>query len=56
MKITQIEIECTAEELKASNTMADGVVNCLRGIFNNFGSINVKEAFEEFAEEMEEEE
>jgi hypothetical protein len=52
MKITQIEIECTAEELKASNTMADGVVNCLRGIFNNFG----REAFEECAEEMEEEE
>ena len=37
MKITitekRSEIECTAEELRASNTLADNVANLLRSIF-----------------------
>lgn len=34
MKITTVEIEATAEELKASNTVAGGLANMLRQAFN----------------------
>lgn len=36
MKIKITEIEATAEELKASNTVADGLCNLLRNAFNPF--------------------
>ena len=35
MKITITEIESTAEELKVSNSLADGLSGMLRGVFNN---------------------
>ena len=34
MKIRVTEIECNAEELRQSNTMADSFTNLLRGCFN----------------------
>lgn len=36
MKIKITEIEATAEELKASNTVADGLLNTLRSAFNPY--------------------
>ena len=50
MKIIQTEIECTAEEIKASNSLAEGVVNAIRGIFNGFGNVNITE-YEDTEEE-----
>jgi len=38
MKIKVTEIECSANELRQSNTVADGIINILRGCFNNFPS------------------
>lgn len=38
MKIKVTEIECTANELRQSNTIADGLLNLLRGAFNNMTS------------------
>ena len=38
MKIKVTEIECSANELRQSNTVADGVLNMLRGCFNNMPS------------------
>lgn len=38
IKTTVTEIECTANELRQSNTVADGVLNMLRGCFNNMPS------------------
>lgn len=38
MKIKVTEIECTANELRQSNTVADGLLNLLRGAFNNMTS------------------
>ena len=34
MKIKVTEIECTAEEIRQSNNVADGICNLLRGVFN----------------------
>ena len=34
MKIKVTEIECTAEELRQSNTVADGALNLIRNLFN----------------------
>ena len=34
MKIKITEIECGAEELRQCNTVADGILNILRGVFN----------------------
>lgn len=34
MKIRVTEIECNAEELRQSNTLADSLTNLLRGCFN----------------------
>lgn len=36
MKLKIVEIEATAEELKASNTVADGMLNILRNAFNPY--------------------
>lgn len=38
IKTTITEIECSANELRQSNTLADGVFNMLRGCFNNVTS------------------
>lgn len=38
MKIKVTEIECTANEIRQSNTVADGILNMLRGAFNNVTS------------------
>ena len=35
IKTTITEIECTANELRQSNALADGFFNMLRGCFNN---------------------
>ena len=34
MKIKVTEIECTAEEIRQSNNVADGICSLLRGVFN----------------------
>ena len=34
IKTTTTEIECTADELRQSNTVADGFLNILRSSFN----------------------
>lgn len=54
IKTTVTEIECTANELRQSNTVADGILNTLRGCFNNIPSDCEEE--EESDEELEEEE
>ena len=38
IKTTVTEIECTANELRQSNTLSDGFYNMLRGCFNNMPS------------------
>ncbi len=38
IKTTVTEIECTANELRQSNTLSDGIYNILRGCFNNMPS------------------
>lgn len=35
IKTTVTEIECSANELRQSNTVADGFLNILRGCFNS---------------------
>lgn len=51
IKTTVTEIECTANELRQSNTVADGVLNMLRGCLNNFPSDCEDESEEEESEE-----
>lgn len=41
MKIKVTEIECNADELRQSNTLADSFVNLLRGCFT--GTVNQDE-------------
>ena len=38
IKTTVTEIECTANELRQSNTLSDGLFNMLRGCFNNMNT------------------
>lgn len=38
IKTTVTEIECTANEIRQSNTVSDGILNILRGCFNNIPS------------------
>lgn len=38
IKTTITEIECTANELRQSNALSDGLYNMLRGVFNNLTS------------------
>lgn len=49
MKIKSIEIECSAEELKQSRDLSDGVVNTLRNLFN--GPVIMTSADEDNTEE-----
>jgi len=38
IRTTVTEIECTANELRQSGTVSDGLYNLLRGCFNNMVS------------------
>lgn len=38
IRTTITEIECTANELRQSNTLSDGFYNLFRGCFNNMAS------------------
>ena len=38
IKTTVTEIECSANELRQSNVLSDGIYNLLRGCFNNLTS------------------
>ena len=38
IKTTITEIECTANELKQSNSLSEGLYNMLRGVFNGLNS------------------
>ena len=38
IKTSVTEIECTANELRQSNTLSDGLYNLLRGCFNGITS------------------
>jgi hypothetical protein len=49
MKIKSLEIECTAEELRQSRDLSDGIVNTLRNLFN--GSVIVDDTDEDNMEE-----
>jgi len=51
IRTTITEVECTANELRQSNTLSDGFYNMLRGCFNNMTS----DCAEDEAEEMENE-
>lgn len=50
IKTTVTEIECSANELRQSNSLADGIINILRNCFNGRSVPTVTE--EEIAEEM----
>ncbi len=47
MKVKIIEIEATADELKASNSFADALSNQLRNIFCPLSHANFEDADEE---------
>ena len=47
MKLKLVEIEATAEELKASNGFADALSNQLRNIFNPLPRYNFADADKE---------
>lgn len=47
MRIKVTEIEATAEELRQSNTIADGLARILRNAFNSTGNCNEDEEEEE---------
>lgn len=53
IKRTEIEIECTAEDLRQSNTVADGALNIIRRLFNGSveDPVDEKETEEEQANE-----
>lgn len=53
IKTTITEIECDANDLRQSNTVADGILNTLRGCFNNLSG-DCSESEEEEEEEDEE--
>lgn len=53
LRTTEIEIEATADELKASNSLADALSNQLRNIFNPFHHYDFTDA--DAGEEEEEE-
>jgi len=54
IKTTVTEIECTANEIRQSNTVADGILNILRGCFNNLPSDCEEEEETESDKESEE--
>lgn len=47
MKIKITEIDCSAEELRQCNTVADGILNILKGVFNPPCDIHYEEEDEE---------
>lgn len=47
IKTTEIEIECTAEELRQSNSLSDGFYNVLRKALNGGCSIENEEIMQE---------
>lgn len=53
IKTTVTEIECSANELRQSNAISDGLSNLLRGCFNNMTS-DCEESENEEQEESEE--
>lgn len=57
MKITTTEtvIECTADELRASNGLADSFANALRSCFNRVGVYNYSTDCEDETDENESE-
>lgn len=55
IKTTTTEIECTAEEIRQSNNLADGIYNLLRGVFNGTAGYEESEKYEEQEEEEQEE-
>lgn len=54
IKTTVTEIECTANELRQSGTLSDGLYNLLRGCFNNMTSDCEEEEETESDKESEE--
>lgn len=34
LEVKQVMLQCTADELRQSNTLADSLANMLRGVFN----------------------
>lgn len=53
IKTTVTEIECTADELRQSNSLSDGFLNILRNCFNGtVPTVTEEEIAEEMAEEM----
>lgn len=54
IKTTVTEIECSANELRQSNAISDGLSNLLRGCFNNMTS-DYDESENEEQEESEDE-
>jgi len=56
IKTTVTEIECTANELRQSNNLADGIYNILRGCFNGITSDCEESEDEDAAEGSDKEE
>lgn len=56
IKTTTTEIECTANELRQSNTLSEGLYNMLRGCFNGITSDCEESEDEDTAESEETEE
>ena len=54
IKTTVTEIECTANELRQSNTLSDGFYNMLRGCFNKMTSDSEDDIEDEEQAESEE--
>ena len=46
MKLKVTEIEATAEELRASNSVADGILNVLKGIITPLRSYSPEDEFD----------
>lgn len=51
LRTTEIEIEATADELKASNGLADALSNQLRNVFNSLSYANFADDDEEVEQE-----
>ena len=51
IRTTVTEIECTANELRQSNTLSDGFYNMFRGCFNNMTSDCTEEKSDDVEDE-----
>lgn len=51
IEVMETKIECTAEELRQSNTLSDGIYNALRKVFN--GSVYENDNEEDETDEKE---